>query len=106
MLLWMYFHGTGNSAQLCQNFGISGGGGLKRSARIKALQIVHRFLVLLAFSFLHRFPIVKLDIVLTVHHGTLRVQHQLDTLFSVCLLGVPSQPARSQHTSYARNYTK
>jgi hypothetical protein len=24
-LLWMYFHRTGNSAQLCQNFGISGG---------------------------------------------------------------------------------
>jgi hypothetical protein len=29
-----------------------------------------------------------LDVLFTVHHGTLMNQHQLDTLFLVCLLGV------------------
>jgi hypothetical protein len=29
-----------------------------------------------------------LDVLLTVHHGILRNQHQLNTLFLVCLLGV------------------
>jgi hypothetical protein len=75
-------------------------------------------------------------VLLIVHHGTLRNQHQLDTHFLVCLLGVSAstcfgryspifrrlctnavwcncvqvavepQSARIQHTSYARNYTK
>jgi hypothetical protein len=31
---------------------------------------------------------LKVDVLLTVHHGTLMNQHQLDTLFLVCLLGV------------------
>jgi hypothetical protein len=87
---------------------------------------------------------IFLDVLLTVHHGKLSNQHQLDTLFLVCLLGVnvsiyfgryspffrklwsdavrcnyvrricvdyvqvvvEQQHARSQHTSYARNYTE
>jgi hypothetical protein len=30
----------------------------------------------------------KLDVLLTVHHSTLRNQYQIDTFFLVCLLGV------------------
>jgi hypothetical protein len=33
-----------------------------------------------------KFNTGKLDVLLTVHHGTLINQHQLDTLFLVCLL--------------------
>jgi hypothetical protein len=32
--------------------------------------------------------VTNLEVLLTVHHGTLMNQHQLDTLFLVCLLGV------------------
>jgi hypothetical protein len=86
----------------------------------------------------------QLHALVSAHHGTVRNEHQLDTLFLVCLLefnastcfgryspiftrlcadviwcncvcrmcvdymqfAVEPQTARSQHTSYARNYTK
>jgi hypothetical protein len=45
--------------------------------------------------------VCSFDVLLIVHHGTLMNQYKLDTLSLVEL-----RPARSQHTSYARSYTK
>jgi hypothetical protein len=41
----------------------------------------------------------KFDVLLTVHHGTLMNQHQLDTLFLVCLLGVNASTCFGRYSS-------
>jgi hypothetical protein len=56
-LLQMYFHRTGNSAQLCQNFGISGGGGFKYPKHpLGTPLIIHNFVFeIISFEFNNRY---------------------------------------------------
>jgi hypothetical protein len=45
----------------------------------------------------------ELDVLLTVHHGTLMNQHQLDTLFLVCLLGLSASASFGRYSPIFRS---